>query len=69
MSGYTANAIVDQGLLETGAPFLSKPFTPASLALAIRSVLDGVPARETPKRSRPLKPATRDRVPAPIKVV
>jgi len=53
MSGYTANAIVDQGLLEPGAPFLSKPFSPTSLALAVRSVLDGRPNSEIPKRSGP----------------
>jgi two-component system cell cycle sensor histidine kinase/response regulator CckA len=55
MSGYTANAIVDQGLLQPGAPFLSKPFSPASLALAVRSLLDGHPDNEIPERSGPGK--------------
>ena len=52
MSGYTANAILDQGLLETGVPFLSKPFSPTSLALAVRSVLDGHADQRNPRISR-----------------
>ena len=56
MSGYTANAIVDQGLIETGSAFLSKPFSSTSLALAVRSVLDGHPNNEAPARSRPRTP-------------
>ena len=48
MSGYTANAIVDQGLIETGSAFLSKPFSSRSLALAVRSVLNGNAERQAP---------------------
>jgi len=40
MSGYTDDAIVRQGVLEPGTPFLQKPFTPGTLARKIRQVLD-----------------------------
>jgi len=41
MSGYTDSAIVHQGVLDPGIPFLQKPFSPDYLALTIRRVLDG----------------------------
>ncbi|MEO8090331.1 MAG: PAS domain S-box protein [Gemmatimonadales bacterium] len=40
MSGYTGEDVVQRGLLEPGAPFQQKPFTPASLATKIRAMLD-----------------------------
>jgi len=40
MSGYTQDTIVDHGVLEEGINFISKPFTPDSLALKVREVID-----------------------------
>ena len=40
MSGYPTNAIVHDGELDGGTSFLSKPFTPESLAAKVRQVLD-----------------------------
>ena len=39
MSGYTDNAIVHQGVLDEGANFIQKPFSPQTLASKIREVL------------------------------
>jgi PAS domain S-box-containing protein len=41
MSGYTENAMIHQGRLESGAPLLSKPFRKRDLAQAMRRLLDG----------------------------
>ena len=40
MSGYTDEAIVRHGILEAGTAFMQKPFTPNSLSLKVREVLD-----------------------------
>jgi two-component system cell cycle sensor histidine kinase/response regulator CckA len=40
MSGF-ASEVFQGGLLETGAPFLSKPFTQEDLAHKVRSLLGG----------------------------
>lgn len=40
-SGYSESAIMHQGVLAPGAAFLQKPFSPATLALKLREVLDG----------------------------
>jgi signal transduction histidine kinase/ActR/RegA family two-component response regulator len=39
-SGYTDEAIVRQGVLDRGIPFLQKPFSPQVLASKVREVLD-----------------------------
>jgi len=40
MSGYTDDAVLRHGLLESGAAFLQKPFTRNALAAKVREVLD-----------------------------
>lgn len=41
MSGYTAEAIVHQGMLDGNTPFIQKPFEPDAFARKVRDVLDG----------------------------
>ncbi len=40
VSGYTANVIAHQGVLDEGVDFLSKPISPGKLAAKVRTVLD-----------------------------
>jgi two-component system cell cycle sensor histidine kinase/response regulator CckA len=40
MSGYTADAIAHQGVLDTGIDYLQKPFTPDLLTARVREVLE-----------------------------
>jgi PAS domain S-box-containing protein len=47
-SGYSDDGI-SQRTLDTSTPFLQKPFTPHSLAIKIREVLDGVCGQESEK--------------------
>ena len=41
-SGYTENTIVDHGVLQKGIDFLQKPYSPATLGVRVRDVLDKV---------------------------
>ncbi|HEY3131414.1 MAG TPA: PAS domain S-box protein [Acidobacteriota bacterium] len=45
MSGYPEMAMAQNRTLEPGAPFISKPFTPAVLARKVREILDRTGAR------------------------
>jgi len=40
MSGYTADVIAHQGVLEAGVEFLQKPFTAEGLGRKVREVLN-----------------------------
>jgi signal transduction histidine kinase len=40
MSGYTGDAIVHNGVLDPGTPYLQKPFLPIQLARKVREILD-----------------------------
>jgi two-component system cell cycle sensor histidine kinase/response regulator CckA len=48
MSGYTENAVVRHGILESGISYLQKPILPELLARAVREVLDRPAGRRTP---------------------
>jgi FixJ family two-component response regulator len=40
MSGYSEEAVASHGVLARGAAFLEKPFSPATLLLKVREMLD-----------------------------
>jgi CheY-like chemotaxis protein len=40
MSGYTDNAVIQHGLLDSNTTFIQKPFTLLALARSVRALLD-----------------------------
>ncbi|MBI2901552.1 MAG: response regulator [Planctomycetes bacterium] len=54
-SGYTADVIVDHGIIHPAVAFLHKPFAPDALAGKVRQVLD-MPALDPPPGPTPLTP-------------
>jgi len=44
ISGYTANVIAHQGVLDEGVNFIQKPFSMKDLAFKVREVLDNANA-------------------------
>jgi FixJ family two-component response regulator len=40
MSGYTANIITEQGVLDANTNFIQKPFSIQQLAVKVREILD-----------------------------
>lgn len=58
MSGYTTEAVGQFGIMNVGAPFVGKPFTPALLLLKLREALD--------YRSPFQRPAAPARPPQPV---
>jgi len=43
MSGYTANVIAHQGILDDGVVFIQKPFSMADMTMKVREILDTSP--------------------------
>lgn len=41
MSGYTDDAVLQHGMLDSGLAYLQKPLTPTSLTRKVREVLRG----------------------------
>jgi len=51
MSGYTANAMVRHGIVDSDVALLQKPFTPETLGRAVRNTMDA-PLRPSPSSSQ-----------------
>ncbi len=49
MSGYSENAITRQGILDSGIPYIQKPFKPKELIRKVRNILDEQPESELNK--------------------
>ncbi len=53
MSGYTDDAILQHGVLDSGVAYLQKPLTPASLTRKVREVLSSTGPRGSRSNSSP----------------
>jgi CheY-like chemotaxis protein len=52
MSGYTDNAIVHHGILDSGLAYVQKPLVPEALARRVREVLDSPQKKAPPSSGR-----------------
>ena len=50
MSGYTDNAVLHHGILDSGIAYLQKPLVPNVLARRVREILDSPPAASAPPK-------------------
>jgi response regulator RpfG family c-di-GMP phosphodiesterase len=57
-SGYTDDAIVQHGVLEAGVSFLSKPYSPVTLARKVRAMLDNETDTALLRKQSELNPIT-----------